>query len=83
MKRCTFGFDCSAMFLTPGLTASDCPNQSTCKTLPDLPLDSQTWFSRDQIRQRIALTTKEAARLMLCRVTYRGFESLPLRFNNA
>lgn len=71
MKRCAFGFDCSAMFLTPGLTADACPNNATCKTLPDLPVDTQTWFRRDRlagsdrIRERIALTSTEAAILML------------------
>lgn len=80
MKRCSFGFDCSAMFLAPGLTADDCPNQATCKTLPDLPVNTQTWFRRDRIvegertRERIALTSTEAAIMMLL---YRGNSQTP------
>lgn len=71
MQRCKFGFDCGAMFLAPGLTANDCPNKETCKTLPDLPPLTQTWFRRaiavdgDRTIQRIALCSNEAARLML------------------
>lgn len=71
MKRCGFGFDCSAMFLQPGLLADDCPNRAVCKTLPELPTNTQTWFNRnrinegDRIRERIALTSIEAATLML------------------
>ncbi len=71
MKRCTFGFDCSAMFLQPGLTADDCPNKFTCKKLPNLDRNTQIWFNRatevdsDRAIQRIALCSSEAARLML------------------
>lgn len=71
MKRCSFGFDCSAMFLQPGLLVDDCPNKFTCKNLPNLDRNTQTWFSRaisiegDRTIQRIALCSSEAARLML------------------
>lgn len=81
MKRCAFGFDCSAMFLQPGLVADDCPNKETCKTLPDLPPLSRTWFNRDRIiegdriRERIPLTNTEAAIMMLL---YRGNSQTPL-----
>lgn len=71
MKRCAFGFDCGAMFLTPGLLVDDCPNKFTCKKLPDLDRNTQAWFRRateidgDRTIQRIALCSSEAARLML------------------
>lgn len=71
MKRCSFGFDCSAMFLQPGLTAEHCPNQFTCKELPNLDRSTETWFRRateingDRIIERIPLCSHQAARLML------------------
>ncbi len=72
MKRCTFGFDCSAMFLQPGLTAEHCPNQFTCKELPNIDRNTEIWFRRvtvdggnDRTLETFPLCSSQAARLML------------------
>ncbi len=71
MKRCTFGFDCGAMFLEPGLLPKDCPNLFNCKGLPNLSPDTQARIRRvmeldgDRTLEIIALYSNEAARLML------------------
>lgn len=71
MKRCTFGFDCAAMFLEPGLLPKDCPNLFTCKGLPNLAPDTQARIRRvmglegDRTLEILALYSNEAARLML------------------
>lgn len=71
MKRCTFGFDCGAMFLQPGLLPKDCPNLFTCKGLPNLAPDVQAQIRRvleldgDRTLEIITIYNREAARLML------------------
>lgn len=77
-KKCTFGFSCSTMMLSPGLTAEDCPNRETCGILTELTPEEEVelicirqveWEQREaeaeRIREVIRVNQRQAAAMML------------------
>ncbi|MEO1375030.1 MAG: hypothetical protein AAFW70_12055 [Cyanobacteria bacterium J06635_10] len=77
-KKCGLGFDCASMMIQPGIDPADCLNYQTCGSAYELTPDEQLELirirereqeeaqqERERIRERILISRKQAARMML------------------